>query len=269
MKQVILADKFSGIYYLYDVYEIPMSKVLSELLSEQTSTGEEIEVDITHCRFGPRVSKVIYEYFGKLKFINNEDDKVLTQILEHNNDLHDLDTVNKNYIKIRYTFSNSKDLHDYIKSLKDIKYLSAHIGTSGVIPEEVKEAMSRIVILISMLFPEKEIFAGDLFPYIFEAFRKSWKRTEYKHSKYIECTSSSTYVVRECIDDEVYVSLDGTYRYIDYVNKFNAIPYEFGTEKLYGVDEYKQVWISCFTDLTSSHKDVKISRMKDFIERGV
>ena len=224
---------------------------LDEFLSKNSS------VDLANCRFTPKAEQVLRKYYDKVEFINSTN-KALNALLQMNMEASKQKPPVS--VPLRANIRQPQDVLTIFRSLdENVIYNLSEMSKQNENPMHV----CYLAILIMMKKPQ---IMFDLEYYaikVFETVRKDWLKVRGHHDAYWELDAMSL-VKREVKDGMVYVQGTGNILEVNYVREFTVLPYEFGTQDLYGHPEFEDVWLNALTALTQ--QTTKIKTMKDFIE---
>lgn len=227
---------------------------LRKVLSEQT------EVDLAGCKFMPLAERCLREFYKTVKFCNSQN-RELNTVLQHNMEavLEQKPTT----VPIEAVITGPGDIRNIIASLDEsVIYDLSNMSKQSediTLPGKVRS----VAILAIMKKPNIMIDLDTYARTIFTAVRTDWLKTWEPHDAYWELEGASL-VKREVKEGLVYKPGVGQLAEKVYVKNFMVLPYEFGTEDVFGSPEFKIVRDTALNILRKPPEKKKT--MKDFIE---
>lgn len=214
------------------------------------------ELDLAGCQFTPNAEAVIKRHYGRVYFINSEDEE-RNKILLHNN------------FSKTARLDNVKDVPMNFNSADELLSILSRMDKHGNyrINEVDGTHMKRVVIgvILTMMFPQMTLDAGIYLKDIYEFARKEWLKVNRHHDEYNYVDGQGLINVRVQDDGKVYLVNGSVLKENTFVRMYVAMPVDFGSRVLIKDEEYSTIFDSCLRLLDSKVESEK--HMYDFLER--
>ena len=244
--------------FLLSCHSLKIDKKLTEIPDGET-------VDLANVKMGPDVERILRKHYGRLNMVNTTDSE-LNDLLQHNcklaRGIPDIPAVT-----FDTSVTSQDELLEYVASFKEESNRSQtfrvgpKVPTLNPDPSEITKSVSLAIIII-MKFPDINIDLGNYAADLFREVRKNWIYLKH-HDKYAEVVGQAV-VYRDVVNGKVHIPGIGDVSEDIYVDKYSCIPAEFGSQKLYGDEEFKGVWRSALDKVL--YVKEKPASMKDHLE---
>lgn len=235
-----------GTRYIYDDYA---SKLL-------TVFKQYDEVDLAGCKFTPKAESALRTFYGKVYFINSEEDQ-LNAILQHNN----IAKVSRmeGATKLEMDFNDVGEFKRFLAGLDK----HGHYFVERALGDFDMKPIATLTIL-AMMFPQMIIDVGKDLSNIFNFARYEWLKCSKKHDEYWLVDNNA--LIKIQVDDGYVRMLDGRVIKEDaFIQMFNVMPVDFGTRVIIKDEEFRPIFQNSLEVLDEKRERQHI--MLDFLER--
>lgn len=237
-----------GTRYIYDGLIKEFRDTIARVPAGET-------LDLCDCKFGVACESVLRSYYGVLNLIDSKNE-YNAMVLEMNKKVAQIGSIPT--VTLRNSFSSPGAIIDYIQYLDedkiyDIKnYMESPVFTIS------------LVILITLLRPSIKIMTGEHTAEIFNQVRLDWLGARSSHYDAYNEVVGAAIITKDVVNGQVYVPGYGMVEEDIYIQRYPALPIEFGTTRLYENPEYQNVVLVAVENI----KQVKEApqKMKDYIE---
>lgn len=227
-----------------------------ELLENASKRGE--VVDLAECKFGPICSAHLRNYYNKCTIINTADEE-LNNLLKSNT--ISASTTFERFNK--FVFPTKVNFESYVDTLKGLKS-----GDKFTVPILSTMQQKAFITLLILMRPDIELDIDDCSMSIYEFVANEWKPAREEHTRYLQFLSPGLVTITK---DPNGLFGNKTFGYLSeslYIDKYNVLPAEFGTEQLYKgghpTGEWSRVVDKCLRILLVKKKKEKT--LADFLE---
>lgn len=218
MKRYLNVQQEMGTRYIINALNMEFRGVLEKALKEGCG------IDLCHCKLGPYAAGTLQGYYGSLDIIDSND-KEMNKILQHNCSVKEKRNNLEEYSIL--DFSSISSLSDLVTLLNGLKS-NGKYKPVGVTYN--KYSLSSLVYCL-MVKPEIDFDITDYLPKVYDFVRNEWITSAKHHDKYILLTRPD-YIVLDCVNGYVDVPGIGEIQENNFINSFDALPYEFGTKNI-------------------------------------
>ena len=252
---VMLYEKL-GTKYPIDTIDLLFTKVMNECVEAGDT------VDLAYCRFGPKCSLILNDFYGKLNIINSELPE--WDIILQNNALA-MTTVYEEYEPLKlFITSDFPALINWIKSLPAGKYKPV-IDLTNIKHRAV------LTILI-MARPDIELDIRNTSSDIFTFVRDAWVNGAKPHDSYWILRAPDIELLTA--QGDMFVDAVGaTYSKDTLLRDYTVLPAEFGNSQIITFtspidSEWEPVLLKCINTLkehTKNTRKIKGKTVRDFV----